>query len=231
MAQLKAKVSLAFLQDTPGSKTTRGAHVIEEMGNHPLVFGTPDPSLSDMTTANNDLIAAISNALSGDQEMIAIRNAKEIVWNATFFGAATYVDGVAKGNAVIIAQSGFDSTKTVTESHPAPGFTTIKKIIGNVEQAGTIKFECAHTPFANGYVYLGLAGSGFNLSVVNNTIVVTNEVVGPMPSNAKLVIGISTHSEYILGTFESGARVGCGVIPYNSKGFGGASGYTAVTAP
>jgi hypothetical protein len=233
MATLKAKISTAFLYFTPGNKTILGAHVIDEVGAHPLVFATPDPSIAAMTTANNNLITAIANAESGDEEMIALRNAAEAAWDTVFIGEADYVNGIAKGNAVIIVQSGFDSTKTETASHPLPGFTTIKSIVGNVLQTGTIKFECGQTPFATGYLYIGVTGGGsLNFNILNNTIVVetNNESPGPVIP-AKIVIGISTHSTYILGSFQKGAHVNCGVIPFNAKGLGGASGYQEIIAP
>jgi hypothetical protein len=207
MATLRSKVSRAFLYTAPTSKTNLGTHVIEEMGLHPLVFPTPSPTILVMTAANNDLIAKTAAAVSGDTELIRLRDESEAAWNIVFSSEADYVDGIAKGNAVITVQSGFDSTKTETTEHPAPGFVGVKKIITNVGQPGTVLFDCSHAEFALGHVYVGVQGQGPEMTMVNNTLVLTTPM-GPMGSS-KIVIGISTHVKYVLGTFPSGTPIGC----------------------
>jgi hypothetical protein len=238
MAKLKAKVSRSFIYLAPNKKGTLGSHIIEEIGDHPLVFVTPDPTLANMTLVNNDLVSKTTDALTGEIEMIELRDAAEVVWNTTFNGAADYVDGLAKGDAVIIAQSGFDSTKTETVGHDHPGFTAVKKMVGNVEEAGTILFEVEHTAGAFGHIFIGVQGDGLDLSLVGNNIVITTTqpVPGPGPfptpsSPSKAVIGIGTHPKFILGTFPSASQVGCRVLAFNAKGFGAATAIQPVVAP
>jgi hypothetical protein len=47
---------------------------------------------------------------------------------------------------------------------------------------------------------------------------------------AKAVIAFSTKKKFVLGTFPTGARINCGVIGFNAKGFGPAMATLTVTA-
>lgn len=111
-----AKVSFDFIEFNPNQKGLFGDNVIAEMTEHNPPFVTPDIPIADLTTANDLLKLKTQQALSGDKVKIQERDAAEVAWDTKFRKEAEYVQRIAAGNKLTIAQSGYHSTQT--EVHP-----------------------------------------------------------------------------------------------------------------
>lgn len=80
-----------------------------------LNFPTPDPNLSDLSTALVNFREAVDAAKNADRLLVAIKNAKKEVLVTLLHNLGNYVLFAAKGNAVVALSSGFHIAKT-----PAP---------------------------------------------------------------------------------------------------------------
>jgi hypothetical protein len=116
MAERPAKVSFGFIDYTPTQKGMFGDNVVAEMTEHTTVFPNPDVPLPTLTDINNALKQKTQQALSGDKVKIQERDATEKEWDSYFRKEGEYVQRIANGSKLIIAQSGYHSTDT--ESHP-----------------------------------------------------------------------------------------------------------------
>ena len=74
-------------------------------------FPTPPVTLAAMTTAGDDLEAAIEEATNGSKASKAVRNALVLQVRDMLRKVADYVRMVANGDAAILTTSGFEMTK------------------------------------------------------------------------------------------------------------------------
>lgn len=111
-----AKVSFDFIDYNPTDKGMFGDNVYAEMNEHSSVFPTPDVPMLELKAANDTLKTKTQEAMSGDKVKIQERDAAEKVWNGKFRKEGEYVQRIASGDKLVIAQSGYHSTQT--EVHP-----------------------------------------------------------------------------------------------------------------
>lgn len=116
MAERPAKVSFDFIDFNPTDKGAFGNIVIADMTEFITVFPTPDILIADLASVNAKLILKTQQAAGGDKEKIQERDAAEKVWDTKFRKEGEYVQRIASGDKLIIAQSGYHSTQT--EVHP-----------------------------------------------------------------------------------------------------------------
>jgi len=98
-----------------------GDNVIAEMTEHSVTFDKPDIPIADLTTVNDDLKTKTQQALSGDKVKIEAREEAEKVWEDKFRKEAAYVQRIANGSKLIIAESGYHATDTEVHPVAAPG--------------------------------------------------------------------------------------------------------------
>jgi hypothetical protein len=223
MAERIAKVSLDFIELTPTQKGMFGINVIQEMTGHPLVFPTPDIPLATLESVNETLIGKIQQAMSGDKEKIAERDAAEKVWDTNFRKQAEYVQRIASGDKVIIIQSGYHHTDT--EAEPvAPPDAAVLSAWGN-KTPGSIHAEIEPIAKIKGILFIAspqpLAG---DLKVINNQVKMSASVTD---TEGRLTTKRKVDFEGLV----SGTRYYIAVITFNATGTSPVSNIKEVIAP
>lgn len=117
----KQSVSYSFVKLKVAQKPEVGERVGRGLAAHPTIF-TDLPHLpADVIRVSTELNDATSDALSGDKEKKTLREAKEREWDNILRDNADRVAAIAKGDAVMIAMSGYEATKAESIPMPAPG--------------------------------------------------------------------------------------------------------------
>jgi hypothetical protein len=223
MAERPAKVSYDFIDLTPTQKGIFGLNVITEMTDHPTVFPTPDIPLATLENVNNDLMLKTQQALSGDKEKIAERDAAEKVWDSNFRKEALYVERIAGGDKLIIVQSGFHSTDTEVEP-VAPPEAAVLSAWGN-KTPGSIHVEIEPVAKIKGILFIAsaqpLAG---NLQVINNQMKLSTNITD---NEGRLTTKRKVDFEGLV----SGTRYYIAAITFNASGTSPVSNIKEVIAP
>jgi len=119
-------------------------------------FNNPDPSLSELSTQNGKLDAALKAKDGSKQKNQAIEDQTGVVFSC-LKNLASYVTKVAKGDKATILLSGFDCDNE-HESHDIPGKVVIKRVedgsiacsakiyIEAIDDADRYKVEITSTP-------------------------------------------------------------------------------------
>lgn len=220
-----AKVSLEFIMQTPTQKGVFGDNVISEMTGHPTVFPTPDVPLTELTTVNDDLKLKTQQALSGDKERILERDEAEKKWDDLFRKEALYVDRIADGNKLVIAQSGYHSTST--EVHPAekPGQADLDAW-GN-KGKGSIHAEIKPLAKVRGIVFIASPSpiDSSSLSLKNGQLRIGKGVAGDME------VLLTTKRKVDFQGLVSGTTYYIAALGFNASGVGDISTVIDVVAP
>lgn len=227
MAERIAKVSFDFVQLTPTQKGIFGDNVIAEMSDpaHLIVFPMPDIPIPVLQSVNDTLKLKTQQALSGDTEKILERDAAEKVWNTNFRKEAQYVERIASGDKLIIAQSGYHSTDT--EITPVGKLPQPELDAWANKAKGSIHAEIDAIAKTKGIVFVASSEpiTGTTLSIKNKQL--------------KLATTSTTEVEAILGTkrkvdFEglnSGTKYYIASIVFNTAGPSDISNIIDVIAP
>ncbi len=101
--------------------------VIKYLGDNAADFATPNPTILILTNENAKLTSLIGEAKGNTLKKDA-RDAQSIVVYNLLQNEIIYVDGVAKGNKVLIDESGFDASLE-PHVHTNPDKPVIKKIV------------------------------------------------------------------------------------------------------
>ena len=218
----KAKVSREFIKFSPLKKTELGEHVISELDAHNPPFTEPNPKIIVLGNANSDLKTKILAALNGDKEAIKERDASEVVLNGLFEKEADYVDGVANGDELIIAQSGFGSTKTDIQRKAKPGQVIIKTVKGDYTTPGKIDVECNALPGADFYIAFATQQS-LDMKTKNSQLL--------FMSQSQMGFAISTTRKLSIEDLPSGIKYFVAVVAFNTAGLGAESQVFTVIVP
>lgn len=106
-----AKVSISFLStDTDADLLVDTDKVIAAMTGNPK-FPAPAPTLAEVGTAKGIFSDALSEASGGGIEETAFKDQKRVALVALMRRLATYVDGIANGDLVVLLSSGFPAQK------------------------------------------------------------------------------------------------------------------------
>jgi len=225
MSERKAKVSYDFKTYNPVNKGLFGDNVIAEMTEHSGVFSNPDVDMSSLTSVNSDLKTKTQEALSGDKEKILRRDAAEVVWDNTFSREAQYVERIANGDKLIIAQSGYHNTDTEAQPVDKPAMPHLDAW-GN-KAKGSIHAEIKALANIRGIVFIASTQpiDSNSLSIKNKQLKMSGNITGDI--------------EAILGTkrkvnFEglvSGTTYYIAAIAFNAAGPSDISEIITVVAP
>ena len=113
------------------------SRVIEKLTDNSADFTDPDPKVEDLKTENTKLITLKAEA-KGNTQKKDERDAQALVVYEMLLQERDYVNGIAKGDKVLIAKSGFDCDKT-PEEHGIPPVPAIRKIEdGNLAHSARI---------------------------------------------------------------------------------------------
>lgn len=227
MSERIARVSLDFIDETPTKKGVFGDNVIAEMSDpaHVIIFPMPDVPMATLQIVNDALKLKTQQALSGDKERILERDAAERVWNANFRKQAQYVNRIADGDKLIIAQSGYHSTDTEVSPKDKPAQPDLDAW-GN-KAKGSIYAEAETIANMKGIVFIASTQpiDNNNLSIKNKQLKMSGAIVGEV--------------EVILGTkrkvdFEglmSGTKYYIAAVAFNAAGPSDISNVIDVIAP
>ena len=124
------KAYLAVLHVTPvqfGKLMTLGMRVINNMGSNTVTFSNPDPVLSVLRSAADELEILMGAAKTGNHQKVQARNEQALEYYKMLQTERDYVNGVAQGDRAIILLSGFDASNDPS-SLPVPGAPAIRRI-------------------------------------------------------------------------------------------------------
>jgi len=223
MAERKAKVSYDFLQLTPTQKGMFGNNVIAELTEHGAEFPTPDIPIAQLTAVNDDLKTKTQQAMSGDKEKIAERDAAEKVWDTDFRKEAEYVQRVSAGDKVLIVKSGYHSTDTEVEPVAEPAAAELSAW-GN-KTPGSIHAEIEPVTGIKGILFIASPNplSG-DLKVINNQVKLASNVGD---TEARLTTKRKVDFEGMV----SGTRYYIAALTFNATGTSPVSNIKEVIAP
>lgn len=102
---MKAKLSLSGL--SPAALLAVGRNVVAKMTGNPA-FPNPVPSLAEVSTACDNLEAAIIDASDGGKSKVAVRRQRVAELVNLLRRLALWVENVANGNASLILSAGMD---------------------------------------------------------------------------------------------------------------------------
>ena len=151
-------------------------NVVSFMTTNVSTFATPDVVLTVLKAAAVRLQTAYNNRLNGDEARIEYENAG-IALDNLLHSQATYVNGIAKGSAAIIAQAGYKSSSSVQVRKTIPSAPAAARLITN--GGGGLKIMLTKVVQATSYIYVVFSG------IVGTVFVGKNYV---KPSIAAIVI-------------------------------------------
>jgi len=144
-------------------------HVVKMMGDNIGTFATPAVILTALKAAADRLQLAYNNRKNGDEGKLEYENAA-IALDILLHSQAVYVNGIAKGDAAIIAKSGYESTTNnkvnpVITNQPDPAKLT-------TNAGGGLKIGLRKVLGATSYIYVVFIG-------IVGTIIVGKNYVKP----------------------------------------------------
>ena len=116
---------------------TLGARVIAALTDNVSDYATPNPSVPTLTTEVEKL-ATLNGQAKGNKQKKDERDAQALKVYGLLADERDYVNGIAKGDKVLVDKSGFDADKT-PETHGIPPVPAIKKVTdGDVAHSAKI---------------------------------------------------------------------------------------------
>ena len=218
-----AKVSFDFIDFNPNGKGLFGDNVIAEMTEHNPPFDKPDVPIGDLDEVNKTLKTKTQQALSGDKVKIQERDAAEKVWNDKFRKEGEYVQRVAAGDKLVIAQSGYHSTQT--EIHPQQKPAQPKLDAYGNKAKGSIHAEIGALADVRGIIFIAAAkGALSKMGIDGQTLKIqgnTNEI------NALL----GTKRKVDFTNLNSGQEYEITAVVFNAAGVSDMANTISVVAP
>jgi len=101
--------------------------VIAGLTDNDGVFASPNPSIAELTAADESLADFINKADKGDHKAVVDRNVQSAIVHAMLNNETRYVNTVANGDQSTILLSGFDASNEPVP-HPIPDKVVIKRI-------------------------------------------------------------------------------------------------------
>ncbi len=151
-------------------KIAFGPSVVTLMTTNVATFATPKVPLATLTTANTDLHTKNDAfVLNGESARPALLNSQKN-WIKLYRQQADHVDGVANGDAAIIALSGFKQTKSESSPSEKPGICANSDFFAN-RTKGSIHVQTDAIKGAMGYVSI-ISNQEVGIGVSGNQIVI-----------------------------------------------------------
>lgn len=191
----KIRVILDFLRFSIGDKIVFYRNVIAKLTGNP-VLPTPDVMPAVLTTLTDTLEEDSVTAQGGAHAAIARLYLSEQAADEAFRKVASYVDRTANGNAAIILDAGFHTSK-----QPEPAIRPLFSAeVG--KNPGEIALTRKAVPEARSYVW--------------------QNCVGPLPTSDKAWIfaGASTQTRFVVTGLESGSKCWFRVAAVTPAGMG-----------
>ena len=160
-------VLLKWTLNTQLKMISLGNNVVTFMTNNVGTFATPTVSLTVLKAAADRLQAGYNGRLNGDEARLEYENAG-IALDAMLHSQAIYVNGIAKGDASIIAKAGFKSTsatKTPKTKSVAPDAAKL-----GTDAGGGLKITLKKVVGATSYIYVVFFGAVGTITVGNNYV-------------------------------------------------------------
>ena len=208
-------VLLNWAVDTQLVMISLALNVVNFMGNNVGTFATPAVVLTVLKAAADRLQKAYNERLNGDEAKLEYDKAA-IALDKLLHDQAFYVNGIAKGDAAIIAKAGFKSTsadQTKKTKCVAPGAAKL-----TTNGGGGLKIVLAKVAQATSYIFVVFFGA------VGTVIVGDNYV---KPSLEAIVITKGKLSE-ILSGITRGTEVTVIAFAQNSAGISPAGASASV---
>lgn len=111
--------------------------VIDKMENNPF-FTEPPAALTKLKKAAPEFQTALSNALSRDKHLVAIKNDLKALILLLLKEVADYVTKICKGDKIMILSSGFDVNKDPRKTWIAPAIEILEVELGGPGIATTL---------------------------------------------------------------------------------------------
>lgn len=128
--------------------TILAASVVKRMTVNVAIFSTPDPALTIITAAKDELITAMVNAWAGGVDLTAIKDQKRQILEELLVKEAGYVDTVSNGDPAKILLSGFKPSRQPAPIGPLPKPENFK---AEQRQTGQIELRVDKIYGANSY--------------------------------------------------------------------------------
>ncbi|MDZ4847157.1 MAG: fibronectin type III domain-containing protein [Chitinophagales bacterium] len=148
---------LGFKEKSPSELASYGQNVVNLMSTYPAFATTPVP-YSEVQLAINRLLTAIADALNGGHLRVMEKKLRVAELESYLRTLAAFVQVVAKGNAEMISEAGFEATEHYGPVGP----------LGQVEG-----MEISYLPGRSGELEINfkkLKGAGsYNIQVLDNS--------------------------------------------------------------
>ena len=220
----KAKVSLEFTELAPTQKGMFGDNVIAEMTEHSGTFDKPDIPIADLTTVNNDLKLKTQQAMSGDKVKIEAREEAEKVWDDKFRKQAAYVQRIANGSKLIIAESGYLATDTDVHPVAVPAQAVIDAWANKGKGSG-IYVEMKPLADCRGFVFVIASQPITNFASIKGDVVKLKE------AGAVVDVKFTTKRKVDFDELNSGQTYFVSAFGFNAAGVGEFANVVEVVAP
>jgi hypothetical protein len=210
-------VSRHFESLKPIDQFLFGEELQSGLSGHPLVFppaGLPMPILA-FKTINDDYKIAIVDAADGDTDLIEAREQyRDNVWLPAVNDFVFYVEDIAKGNALIISQSGFHPTDTERTSSvvPVQMLMSVKSIA-----AGQLSYESVTKVDSHNFTLIGRIFGEATISQDGDRLIITTS-----KDTVVTVINVTKKKDTITG-LPSEKKMVWNIIAKNPAGSGPAS--------
>ena len=224
MAERPAKVSFGFIDYSPTQKGMFGDNVIAEMTEHSSVFPTPDVSMITLTANNDQLKLKTQQAMSGDKVKIQEREEAEKEWDKNFRKQGEYVQRIASGNKLIIAQSGYHSTDTEVHPVQAPLQAQLEAW-GNKGRGSGIHAEIKPLSDCRGFVFIIAS------KPVNALAVVKGDLLRLKSEGIEMDLKLTTKRKVDFQELNSGQPYYISALGFNATGVGELANVVEVIAP
>lgn len=137
MANLKKGLSHL----TAGALVAKAEHVLAQLTAHAAEFPAPSPSLVDLAQAKDTLLTAIANALDGGRRAHQAKRDAYSALKAALQQEAEYVANVAKGDAQLILNGGYELRAEATPSHRPGAPAGLHALVPKVANAVTFEWK------------------------------------------------------------------------------------------
>ncbi len=168
------KALLTFIKKIPEEKFTFGKGVITGIGNTIGLFLNLPYTIVELTGLNGALDTAIAAADLGTKTAKADLKTAIKNWNKAFRKTANYVSVTADGVETVIVGAGFEASKDVSAAGLIPTlFLNFKLATSTIK--GFFRASVSALKGIRGVRYVFVTSpAGVSITIVNNTLVVTN---------------------------------------------------------
>ncbi len=218
--KIPQNASKAFKRKKPDAKVLFGQTVIDSISANPKQFPNLPISTDELQAANDALKDGIVAANSGNHSAVDALPGLIEAWDEAFEKTATYVSGVANGDASLIRLAGFVPTKGETSPAQLP--------IGPVDYSATINGKKGAI-IANSKNSIPGAKAYAVCAVPTGVDVVFNDNVVEITVDGKTIyFAVDTRKKIEIYDLPSGVSYDISMYAVNTAGSGPAATQTVI---